>query len=440
MAKLELQRWQTVADALTTNRLKKHGLPTRRSGSVLIGTFNIRKLGKGDDRTSDRGSGRAPGAWRLLARACAPFDLLAIQEVQDDLDGLLRLQRDLRANHRRKLSLLISDIAGSRPGGVGSTERMAFLYDPRRIAHTELSSEITADRSQVADTLYRRRAEIGTSTAAYAALVEQWERDCEAADAAGRDRPAKPWFTLPTFLTFIRAPHVASFRVRPRGNAEPLDLLAVNAHLLYGKDENERLWEFLELVEWLANRAKYPEKLYAPNLFLLGDCNLETENLREAVAEENPPLEATASARDFLEWKIKRFNSERLTSRSSADANFPLLDDHPRQGPLRTNARQNEAYDQIGLFCRDPRLPRHDANENVTGTGTTYDYGVFRFTDLLADLLEPDAWAQAVRDQGDTPGSPFDRLPKSVRDDVMDWVEWDVSDHLPAWIRLPQPE
>ena len=57
--------------------LKRHGLPTRRSGSVLIASFNIRKLGSDKDRTGSRRKGRTPGAWRLIARACSPYDLIA---------------------------------------------------------------------------------------------------------------------------------------------------------------------------------------------------------------------------------------------------------------------------------------------------------------------------------------------------------------------------
>ena len=268
--------------------------------------------------------------------------------------------------------------------------------------------------------------------------------------ADGKD-PDKPWFAFPSFLTFIRPPYVGSFRILAKGQEAPIDLLAVSAHLLFGENEDERLWEFLELIEWLALRAKYPDRLYAPNLFLLGDCNLFTRDLRKSVLAEfaaagEPPDEALTSSRDFFEWKIKSINRTKLRSRKPAKANFPLLDVHPVQGVLRTSARQGETYDQIGIFRRDERLPLHDANAAVTGEGDTYDFGVFRFTDLIAEALMPDAWARAVeaeeearQQKGKTPESPFLQLPKSRRDRLINAIEFDVSDHLPAWMRLPIP-
>ena len=440
MPRLTQRQWNQVERAVKSSRLRRrHGLPKRSGKSVLIATFNIRKLGSAKNRTDGRSKGRTPGAWHLLALACSPFDLIAVQEVQDELAGLRRLQHELKRRHRRTMKLLISDITGSQPGGSGMTERMAFLYDPRKIEHTELSSEITVDRAQVVHSLFDRWQEFARFFEAHAEALAKWEERVETARSEGKRRPSKPTLKLPAFVTFIRAPHEGSFRIRPVKDADPTDFIVVNAHLLYGEHEDERLQEFLELVKWLTLRAKYPDRLYAPNLLLLGDCNLETDNLVEAAATENPPAEATASAHAFLEWKIKSLNEREFKSRSGADANFPLLDDHPVQGPLRTNARQSQTYDQIGLFCRDPRLPRHAENGSVSGADDRYDYGVFRFTDLLAEVLEPNAWKDAKQKQGDAAGSPFEHLEKAVRDRVIGWVGTDVSDHLPAWIRLQRP-
>jgi len=58
------------------------------------------------------------------------------------------------------------------------------------------------------------------------------------------DKPKKPKFKAPAFLTFIRTPHVASFQIKGRQTAAPLPFLAINAHLLYGKSPQERADEF----------------------------------------------------------------------------------------------------------------------------------------------------------------------------------------------------
>ena len=60
-----------------------YGLPQREYGSVLIGSFNIRKLGSARSRNGD--------TWEFLADVCRSFDLLAVQEIMDNLSGLRRL-------------------------------------------------------------------------------------------------------------------------------------------------------------------------------------------------------------------------------------------------------------------------------------------------------------------------------------------------------------
>ena len=69
-----------------------YGLPQREYGSVLIGSFNIRKLGSARSRNSD--------TWEFLADVCRSFDLLAVQEIMDNLSGLRRL-REGCANAQR---------------------------------------------------------------------------------------------------------------------------------------------------------------------------------------------------------------------------------------------------------------------------------------------------------------------------------------------------
>ena len=56
------------------------GLPEQRDGSVVIGSFNIRKLGGVGKRT--------PESWEFLTKIIKRFDLMAVQEVMDDSSGL----------------------------------------------------------------------------------------------------------------------------------------------------------------------------------------------------------------------------------------------------------------------------------------------------------------------------------------------------------------
>ena len=92
------------------------GLPKRRAKSAVIGTFNTLKLGKDDDDAKH---------WDYLTNICKRFDLLAVQEVLDDLSGLERLVRGMRG-----YELLVSDTTGKFPGARrGLTERLDHRGD-----------------------------------------------------------------------------------------------------------------------------------------------------------------------------------------------------------------------------------------------------------------------------------------------------------------------
>jgi hypothetical protein len=201
--------------------------------------------------------------------------------------------------------------------------------------------------------------------------------------------------------------------VKSLGAEEPLPFLAVNTHLLYGDNSAklDRKREFFALIEWLCIRAKKTDRTYYKNFMLLGDCNLD--------------FEATNTRRDRIDEYLKEINESRLKSRKAAKANFPLLTPHPRSGDITTNARENQTYDQIAFFSHDKRLPEAKENASAASHGPDgYDYGVFRFTDLIAQALYQKS---------------LDSLSDAETDYVIERCEYDISDHLPAWVRLPVP-
>lgn len=383
------------------------GLPERRNDSVVIGTFNIRKLGSVDNRSKD--------AWSFLARIAERFDLLAVQEVMDDLEGL----RHLRVALGKDYGLVVSDVTGGifNPEDVingmrGNNERLAFVFNWKRIKRTELASDVSYDRTDVVNNLFRRRVEYAGVWKKHVQDLAKWEEKRLQAEAQGKKKPAKPSIELPAFLTFIRQPHCASFEVVSPSDPAPFRFLAVNAHLLYGTNKAERRWEFDALIDWLTLRAKNATRMFYPNIVLLGDCNLEFEEF--------------APERQEIDAHLKKLNSEALKSKKAAKVNFPLLTPHPTRGELRTAARLKDTYDQIGIFAHDPDWPLSEANDTAGQNGPDgYDYGVFKFTELFAQALH---------------GKSFANLTKSQRDGIIDRCEYDVSDHMPAWFRLPAPE
>lgn len=150
------------------------------------------------------------------------FDLVVVQEVNDNLAGLRAILTFLPG-----WRTVFSDAAGNE-------ERAAFLYDPTKIALLEKVGEV--------------------------AVPPRWQYVIKVPGSSQM------------FSGFDRNPYLAAFRA---GN---LTLVAVNAHLYYGKDtayhKNRRFMEALAVARWADLRRKDPDA-YTADIVVLSDFNLE---------------------------------------------------------------------------------------------------------------------------------------------------------------------
>ena len=92
--------WSSIRDTLAASP-ESFGFPERRDGSLLAGSFNIRKLGNLHGRDEE--------TWQFLTDICVRFDVLAIQEIQDNLDGL----RELLRRMGDEFDVVVSDKTGA---------------------------------------------------------------------------------------------------------------------------------------------------------------------------------------------------------------------------------------------------------------------------------------------------------------------------------------
>jgi len=138
--------WQKIT-ALYNQSVNDYGLPRLRKDSVVIGSFNIRKLGSVSKRT--------PQSWEFLKNTLQCFDLIAIQEIMDDLSGLEHLLSLLGKHY----GMVVSDITGTKPGSAGNTERLGFLFNWKKVQRTALASDVTFDRSEIAKVFYNNRSD-----------------------------------------------------------------------------------------------------------------------------------------------------------------------------------------------------------------------------------------------------------------------------------------
>ena len=385
---LTKSEWDKINAELAQNP-SAYGFPERDDQSLLIGSFNIRKLGTLDNRNEHE--------WEFLTNICSQFDLLAVQEVMDKLDGIKHLKQQLHTKNP-KFRMLLSDATGTFPGESGLSERLCFLYNLEHVRRDEVVSDITYDRSKLMATLYENMDDLNAAFEDYKKKMDSFNMEL---------RKSKPNLKIPVFLSFIRQPYCVAFRLGKESAANPYEVMAVNAHLLFGNYMSDRELEFKALMEWIIERVKQDNKTYYDNFLLLGDLNLNFDN----------PARDIAKISDYM----KTFDAD---SGDEFDVNFPFLDVHPTQTEVwRTNARKSETFDHIGLFFNDSRFPNHTKNENAGSNG--YDYQVFDFVSLFAKA---------------TLNKTPQELTSSEKKAFYKKFEHKVSDHMPIWMRIPLPD
>lgn len=192
---------------------KLREVPPRRRDRLLLATWNIANFGVQKRREKDH---------RLLAEIVGWFDLIAIQEVADNLADLYAVRDLLPKSYR----MLVSDTAGN-------DERAAFLYNSRKVEALELVGRLSIPPSD-----FRHVKLPG---------VEQ------------------------TFQGFDRPPYLTAFR------AGSLTLLLASVHLYYGSDRPDdlarRSLETYAVARW-ADLSRHSRFAFTRDIVPLGDFNL----------------------------------------------------------------------------------------------------------------------------------------------------------------------
>lgn len=193
--------------------------------NLLVATWNLRAFGGLADRwvaDEDDSPKRDLTALHAIAHVVSRFDVVALQEVRGDLRALRHLLKLLnrRGDH---WGVLLTDVTR---GSAGNDERMAFLFDTRRVTPSGLACE----------------------------LVVPPERDDIEPGALGRQ--------------FARTPYAASFL------SGRTTFTLVTLHVLYGDAPADRVGELAAIARWMADWAR-DVHAYDQNLVALGDFNID---------------------------------------------------------------------------------------------------------------------------------------------------------------------
>lgn len=213
-----LPRFQALSDNLDIR------IPAKKIGrNLLIATWNIRAFGNlsrvwtSSQEDSPR---RDLSSVRYIAEIISRFDVIAVQEVKANI----RAFRDMMKVLGPQWSFILTDVTA---GSAGNGERMAYVFDTRRVNLSGLASEIV--------------------------VPQEW------LDEVGQDALREQ---------FVRSPYAVSFR------SESKTFILVTLHVIYGKKSKDRIAELKGIARWLSDWAT-DINAYDHNLIALGDFNID---------------------------------------------------------------------------------------------------------------------------------------------------------------------
>ncbi len=179
--------------------------------NVLIATWNIR------DFDSDQyGFGpREKEALYYIAEIISSFDLVAIQEVNDDLSKFKKLMHILG----KTWDYIMTDVTEGRSG---NGERMVYIYDTNRVSFEKIAGEIVLTQSK---------------------LIKNEKQ-------------------------FARTPFLVAFQ------SGWFKFKLCTVHIYFGSDSGKKLKQRIEEIDAIAENIKNRAKKYGENLILLGDFNI----------------------------------------------------------------------------------------------------------------------------------------------------------------------
>jgi len=194
-------------------------IPTKTvDPTLLLATWNLREFG------GTKSGGREDEPLFYIAEIMSRFDIIAVQEVRDDLDALDKLIAILGGWWK----YLVSDVT---LGAQGNNERHAYIYDTRKISFGGMAGELVPEMKKVGG-------------------------------------------VLSSDFAFSRTPYIAGFK------AGWFKFTLCTQHFYYGEDkadDPQRVLEAKAIVQLLKKRMKSKDA-WANNAVLLGDFNVFSTN------------------------------------------------------------------------------------------------------------------------------------------------------------------
>jgi len=215
---LELEKLSTALDAV---------VPVKQlDRNLLVATWNLRAFGGLTKRWANE-PGDSPSRnladLRCITEIVTRFDVVAVQEVRGDLRALRHLLKALGPDW----GVIMTDVTQTKEG---NNERLAFVFDTRRVKPSGLAGEFAEPFVEASGEL--------------------------AEGVVGRQ--------------FARTPYAVSFLSGRR------TFILVTLHVIYGKESSVRVGELRGIANRLASFAAEVEE-WGHSLIALGDFNIDRQ-------------------------------------------------------------------------------------------------------------------------------------------------------------------
>lgn len=400
---------------------------------LRIATWNIREF---DTR---KYGGRLTESLYYIAEIVSHFDLIALQEVREDIRALETI---IRLLGRHDWSYIATDVTEGRPG---NRERMVFVYNNKKVRFTNIAGELNLPREDRITSPFGSSLEDpsglklhippGASLSFPGKIKTRKAGDkVTLSENLVTDLPEGTSIVLPAGcrLLLSRGKEVrrteTGVQVMPEGSAYPvlddndkilfpdgiisenalqfartpflvtfqagwLKFILCTVHIYYGSGRegmDRRNREIRKLTEFLAERAKKENDSDADNFFfLLGDFNI--------------------LGKDHTTWQSLHTN------------NF-MVPGQLEEIPEGSNVKRDKAYDQIAFW---KRTRRRDGQHTAIDTGNA---GIFDFFRYVFRYGDDDPEQEDERYYAEKVGKTRLSYPT--------WRTYQMSDHLPMWLEL----
>jgi hypothetical protein len=363
--------------------------------SLMLATWNIRDFGAIGKFGSP---GRRNESFYYMAEILSVFDLIAVQEVNEDLDEFKRLMGVLGSDW----TYLLTDVTEGR-GGNG--ERMAYVFNKDKVRFLGIAGEIVLPSGQLIVPPHKATA------AATRALVA-------AAESNPNANPVADAETLSAKEVhgqqFARTPFLVAFQ------AGWFHFNLCTVHIYYGDDSGpnyeRRVEEIRRLVNFFANRQQSENKAL--------NAKAVARARKRGLPEPEKAVPGPQEYENYLllgDFNVVGFEDATMDALERRGFKVPE--------PIRSidetgmpEVKRPHFYDQIAVSVKDERFA-------VTAGGIV------------------DIWEAVYRDVDEATYAEW--VPREDESDDEDefrattpearykkWRTWQLSDHWPLWVKI----